>query len=220
MPADGNAKNAANWDAALVILTKAKMLVQQNTRNIEQRNKLLLREHELSEEVEALRSTINRCTTISKDIRTNLEDKKRYALESYTTAIREASLIVPDSDLAGIDLKVEDGRALIVNPEGQDVNEREGSACRSVMGQLMRHTTLRQEPGALPMVLLDETFFTLSDNTCNEMQAYLQEMSKDLLIIGVEQKDTLFRGIEGKRRFEFTKIGEGLAAHTVIKEEI
>jgi len=219
MSGNSNSTDAPGWDTALVMLTKARTIIQQNAARIDRRNRLLREEHDATESLGDLKKAVNRVNRIKKDVEINLEDKKRYALESYTEAIREASLIVPDSNLAGIGLKVEGGRALIVNPEGQDINEREGSACRSVMGQLMRHTTLMQEPGALPMVLLDETFFTLSDNTCNEMQSYLQEMSKDLLIIAIEQKDTLFQGIEDKRRFEFIKTGEGLDACTKIKED-
>ena len=152
-----------------------------------------------------LKNTIDRCTAIYKDVQQNLDEKKQYSLDRYLAAIEQSANIVKNSDIDGAKLKIEKNRAVIVDRNGHSVNAREGSALRSVAGMLMRYTSITAQMGYLPLILLDESFFTLSDNTSNEMKEYLQAFSEDLLIIGIEQRDSIFAGIPGVIRYEFVK---------------
>lgn len=192
-------------DECFALATRAKMTVEQNEKNKQIYSNILVHLNTLKSEYDDFRATMNRCTAIYKDVQQNLDEKKQFALDRFKQAIDEASKVVRNSDVAGATLKVGNGRAVIVNPNGQSINAREGSAFRSVAGMLMRYTSLISQMNALPMVLLDESFFTLSDNSSLEMMQYLEAFSQDILVIGIEQRNIMFAGIDGVERYTFVK---------------
>lgn len=200
----GNSFN--EWSELSRLTTRAEVAIEQNRQDIETVSYMQKRKDEMNYRLERLTRTINRCTAIYKDIEANLEEKKKVALEDYEAAVRDSNSIVSDSDVSDMNLVVEGGRAIIANKNGHDLNEREGSAERSTVGLLMRYVTLVKQPTyAIPLMMFDETFFTLSSNSCEEMRDYLVEMSRHMLIIAVEQKDTLFNDIEDKTVYTFVK---------------
>lgn len=194
------------WSELSRLTTRAELAIEQNKSDTEAVKQLLARRNDLLDRSDRLASAINRCTSIYKDVKDNLTEKKRVSLEDYRAAIQESSKIVPDSNVEDMSLMVDDKRAVIVNSRGHDLNEREGSAERSTVGLLMRYISMVKQPVyAIPMLLFDETFFTLSNNTCEEMREYLIEISKHMLIIAIEQKDTLFIGVPDKTVYRFIK---------------
>lgn len=187
------------------LANRLKFTVEQSERDRQANQALLNQYRAVEQSFNDFKDTINRCTTIYKDIQQNLDEKKQFALDRFRQAIDEASKVVRNSDVAGAKLKVENGRAVIVNNSGQAINAREGSAFRSVAGMLMRYTSLISQMNALPLVLLDESFFTLSDNSSLEMMQYLEAFSQDVLVIGIEQRNIMFAGINGVERYTFVK---------------
>lgn len=143
-----------------------------------------------------LKETINYIRNEYKNIEQYLINKKEISMEMLKLAIEKAGLVVPDADITGIHLEVGDKTARVVNNRGQDINLREGSAFRTVMGLLMRYTLLKTQPGALQILLLDEAFSTLSDTTASTMREYLDAIKDDMLIVGIEQRSYLYEGIE------------------------
>lgn len=187
------------------LANRLKFAVEQSERDRQANQALLNQYRTVEQSFNDFKDTINRCTTIYKDVQQNLDEKKQFALDRFRQAIDEASKVVRNSDVAGAKLKVENGRAVIVNNSGQAINAREGSAFRSVAGMLMRYTSLISQMNALPLVLLDESFFTLSDNSSLEMMQYLEAFSQDVLVIGIEQRNIMFAGINGVERYTFVK---------------
>ena len=187
------------------LANRLKFAVEQSERDRQANQALLNQYRAVEQSFNDFKDTINRCTTIYKDVQQNLDEKKQFALDRFRQAIDEASKVVRNSDVAGAKLKVENGRAVIVNNSGQAINAREGSAFRSVAGMLMRYTSLISQMNALPLVLLDESFFTLSDNSSLEMMQYLEAFSQDVLVIGIEQRNIMFAGINGVERYTFVK---------------
>lgn len=187
------------------LANRLKFAVEQSERDRQANQALLNQYRAVEQSFNDFKDTINRCTTIYKDVQQNLDEKKQFALDRFRQAIDEASKVVRNSDVAGAKLKVENGRAVIVNNNGQAINAREGSAFRSVAGMLMRYTSLISQMNALPLVLLDESFFTLSDNSSLEMMQYLEAFSQDVLVIGIEQRNIMFAGINGVERYTFVK---------------
>lgn len=187
------------------LANRLKFAVEQSERDRQANQALLNQYRAVEQSFNDFKDTINRCTTIYKDVQQNLDEKKQFALDRFRQAIDEASKVVRNSDVAGAKLKVENGRAVIVNNSGQAINAREGSAFRSVAGMLMRYTSLISQMNALPLVLLDESFFTLSDNSSLEMMQYLESFSQDVLVIGIEQRNIMFAGINGVERYTFVK---------------
>lgn len=149
---------------------------------------------------EQKRSTLKECINYIvqeyKNIEQYLIDKKEFSMEMLKLAIEKAGMIVPDADAKGIHLHVADKSARVLNGEGQDINLREGSAFRTVMGILMRYTLLKAQPDAIQLMLLDEAFSTLSDETASVMREYLEAFKEDMLIIGIEQRNYLYDGID------------------------
>lgn len=143
-----------------------------------------------------IKETINYIRDEYKNIEQYLINKKEISMEMLKLAIEKAGLVVPDADITGIHLAVGDKSAKVINDKGQDINLREGSAFRTVMGLLMRYTLLKTQPDALQVLLLDEAFSTLSDTTAATMREYLDAIKEDVLIIGIEQRAYLYEGIE------------------------
>ncbi len=148
------------------------------------------------EKRDALKECINWIVQEYKNIEKYLIDKKEVSMEMLKLAIEKAGMIVPDADANGIHLSVNDKSARVLNGEGQDINLREGSAYRTVMGILMRYTLLKSQPDAVQMMLLDEAFSTLSDETASVMKEYLGAFKEDMLIVGIEQRNYLYDGID------------------------
>lgn len=196
------------WSDVLVKATRLDGLIQRSQREMQEYQQISTALQEVEKRRDNLKSTIDRCTTIYKDVQQNLAEKKKYSQDRYLKAIEQASNVVRNSDIAGANLKIDKDRAVIVDTRGHSINVREGSALRSVAGMLLRYTSITAQMNYLPLILLDESFFTLSDNTSNEMKEYLQAFAEDLLIIGIEQRDTIFAGIPGVIRYEFVKHGD------------
>lgn len=159
-----------------------------------------------------LKECINYIIREYKSIERFLIDKKEFSMEMLKTAIEKAGTIVPDADAEGLKLKVMDKSARVLNAQGQDINLREGSAFRTVMGILMRYTLLKVQPQAVQMMLLDEAFATLSDETASVMREYLEAFKEDMLIVGIEQRNYLYDGIE---RIQYQVVKEGKAGSVV-----
>jgi len=148
------------------------------------------------EKSKTLKECINYIVKEYKSIEQYLIDKKEYSMEMLKLAIEKAGMVVPDADAAGIKLDVADRSARVLNERGQDINLREGSAFRTVMGVLMRYTLLKAQPDAIQMILLDEAFSTLSEATAATMRDYLEAFREDMLIVGIEQRNYLYDGLE------------------------
>lgn len=142
-----------------------------------------------------LRECINHVVAEYKSIEKYAADRKELALNMLKTAIEKAGYIVPDANTAGMQLEVHDKKARIVDKNGTDMNLREGSAFRTVLGSLTRYTLLKTDPDALQILFLDEMFNTLSDETTAEMKAYFEVFKEDTLIVGIEQRAFTFDGI-------------------------
>lgn len=138
----------------------------------------------------------NYITTLYKNIEQYAANRKELALNMLKTAIERAGHIVPDADTKGIQLQFVDKKAKIVDKNGTDVNLREGSAYRTVLGMLISYTLLKAQPGCMQAMFLDEKLNTLSDETAAVMREFLDIFKEDTLIVGIEQRDTVFQGID------------------------
>lgn len=148
------------------------------------------------ERAESLKETVNYATKVCKNVEQFLINKKETAMEMLKLAIENLSTIVPDADVNGIQLLVKDKTARVVNETGQDIVAREGSALCSVLGILMRYTLLKVQPDCVHMLVLDEACSNLSDATAGELREYINTFKDDTLIIGIEQRNYLYEGID------------------------
>lgn len=140
------------------------------------------------------------CANHMKDIYKNIQDYNNRHQENVKNildlAIEEAGNLVPNAVTRGIHLQHgKDNRVYIVNERGQDVNLREGSAYRAILGVTIRYAALKAKPDALQIMLLDEYFFTLSDATADAMKDVLDAMKRDMTIICIEQRRNVVAGI-------------------------
>lgn len=136
----------------------------------------------------------NHVTTIYKNIKAHDNERKEVALQVFNKAITDVSRMIPDANMRGMHISISaSGRVRIVNDKNQDINKREGGAVRTATGLLMRYICTR-ETGGIPIMLFDESFFTLSDATTLEIRSTLKEMSKYMLIIVIEQRRNVAEG--------------------------
>lgn len=139
-----------------------------------------------------LKEGMDYMVTIYKNIEKYAQDRKELAVALLKDAIAKAGDIVTAANLAGIKLSVGENNAKILFKNGQDINAREGSACRAVMGALVRYTLVLTQPDALRVLFLDEGFGVLSDETAIAFKESINAMKEELLIVGVEQHNTLY----------------------------
>ena len=151
-----------------------------------------------------IRECINHITSEYKNIESYAANRKALGLEMLKSAIERAGLIVPAADTANLKLEFFEKKARITDQFGSDVNDKEGSALRVVLGMLIRYTLLKVQPDAMQVMFLDEMFNTLSDETTAIMREYIDVFKEDTLIVGIEQHDVLFQGID-KIVFEAVK---------------
>jgi ABC-type branched-subunit amino acid transport system ATPase component len=161
-----------------------------------------------------LEETFSTCETVVKGY---LREKQQAALASINEAIADATRIVDDGEemelIAGAGGKV----ALVIKSSKQQVNLCEGSAHRALLSVLPRKAIL-ENTGYTQTMILDEPFATLSDDTSIELSPLLRDWGKNMQIILIEQKDSVFysgadctyrfRKIEGKTCVEKVEANE------------
>lgn len=172
-----------------------------NTLRTEHKQKV----EQLEKEIGDLRECGNHLNNIWKNVQSYAVKHQQAAKDILDVAIREAGYLVPDADAQGIHLETTKARhTLVLNGKGQNVNMREGCGYRAVLGALIRYACIKAQPDAIPLMLYDEYFFTLSDTTSVAMKDVFQAMKKDVAIICIEQRRNAMDGIVDKE-FTFKK---------------
>lgn len=165
-------------------------------------------------DIDELRTVGNHLRDIYKNIESYSVKHQQRVRDLLDLAIIEAGNLVPDADVAGIHLQTtENNRVSVVNALGQNVNLREGSGYRAILGALLRYASIKAQPDALQFMLFDEYFFTLSDTTTAVIKDTLEAMKKDLTIICIEQRRNVVDGIVDEE-FVFKK---GLTKVTTVE---
>lgn len=161
----------------------------------------------------------NHMKDIYKNIKHYSDEHQRKAKDILDLAIEEAGNMVPDADVAGIHLNYsENSRITVVNGKGQNVNLREGGGYRTLLGILMRYAALKAQPDAAQFMLLDEQLFTLSDTTTAVAKPIFEAMSKDMIIICIEQRRNAMDGVlDVEYTFKKEKNDDGTTNTTVTR---
>lgn len=150
----------------------------------------------LDKDIAELTATGNHINSIYRNIKSYNIKHQQKAKDILDLAIEEAGNLVPDADVNGIRLDTKpDGRVSVVNGKGQNVNLREGGGYRAILGALLRYACLKAQPDALQLMIYDEYFFTLSDDTTDNIRPILEAMKKDITIICIEQRRNAMAGI-------------------------
>lgn len=170
------------------------------------------------DELELQYADVRDCGNHLHDIYKNIEkysqEHTKSAKDILMLAITAAGELVPDAGVNGIRLQPEaNNRISIVNANGQNINLREGGGYRAVLGALLRYACIKAQPDALPFILFDEYFFTLSDTTTQAMKDVFTAMKKDITIVCIEQRRNAMDGILD-REYTFKKDDNGTTAVT------
>ena len=199
-------------------MTQAKDRAEVGKRNEEKLTSLMneLNKYEVTKK--ALVECVNHCTSLYKAVEKYAQDRKQLSLDMLKTAIEKAGYIVPDANTEGIALKVVEKSAKIVNGLGQDINMREGTAFRMVLGSLIRYTLLKAQPNKIQAMFMDEAFNTLSETTQLAMREFIELFKDDILIIGIEQHIQLYKGM-GCHIYRAVKSSSGRDGVTTIIDE-
>lgn len=131
-----------------------------------------------------------------------LSKKKEDALRNIKTAILEASTIISDTH----DYRLEcDGKtACLVNEKGCLLEDTEGSGYKGMVSCLIRALILNSTD-YLQFLILDEPLATLSEDNSTPMGNKLEYFTKDMLIVIIEQKDTIFSDIDNYKTYLIKK---------------
>lgn len=150
------------------------------------------------------RNTANHMSKMYKNIKFFLENKKSASKDILEASIRSVSAIVQDSDLQSCTILHENNKTKILNESGQNINKREGSAARAIMGLILRYTCLKALPNKIQLMFLDEALASISSNTSTNLKELLDVFSKEIGIVGIEQRNFVYSGLASKR-FHVTK---------------
>lgn len=208
-----NEKLAYSRDCILSAITQARDRAELGKQNAATLKKI---DEELAA-YESVKKAITECTNylvrIYKNVEQYTKDRREIAMDMIKCAISKAGYIVPDAGANGIKLDIENGSAMIVNETGQDINEREGSGYRTVLGSLIRYTIIKANPDAIQALFFDEGHSTLDMNASSTFREYIDVFKEDCLVVVIEQRDVLFQGLD-KTVYKVTKT-DGVS--TVVK---
>ena len=194
-------------DALLNNLTIAREKASVGKRNESKLTQYENQVKSLTKEIQDLTECANHLKDIYKNIQSYSKNHQQKARDILDLAIIEAGNLVPDADVEGIHLETGDNKSVyVVDSRGQDVNLREGGGYRVVLGALLRYACLKAQPGALPLILFDDQFFTLSDTTTASMKSVFEAMKRDITIVCIEQRKNAMDGITDME-YRFTKNG-------------
>lgn len=170
----------------------------------------------LDTNIKELIDCANHVNDIYKNIKHYNAEHQQHARDILDLAILSAGDLVPDAGAKGIHLKQENkDRVTIVNEANQDINAREGSGYRVILGALLRYACLKAQPQALQLMVFDESFFALSDITMSAMKDIFRAMKKDIAIICVDQRRTAMDGITDNE-YLFEKDSNGTTTVTKV----
>lgn len=181
---------------------KCKFKIEETKKAEEQRSKL-------EQSIRIGRSNlsyVDETTAYLKGIRKKIvsyNDKKRErSMSAIYSAIYSAKNIIPDT--SHVELKVDKGAAMLINDRGDLVNLIEGSAFRATLSFFIRSVILRNTE-YIPFMLLDEPLTTLSEESSAALSTYLPILAQDMLIILIEQKESIFSNSTGDTTYLFQK---------------
>lgn len=123
-----------------------------------------------------------------------LTEKKKNAMFNINNALRISSEIVPDA-MSGAQFATDKGSATVVSPDGIPIQVLEGGGYRQVASALVRYVVL-SATGYLQTMFLDEVFALLNDENSATLSVYLQIMCKNIQVISIEQKDSVYLNVD------------------------
>lgn len=182
------------------------------TANSSNRDKYRKELVQVEKEIEDIIQTSEHCTRIYKNIKHYANKHQERGKTILNLAIEKAGELIPDADVEGIHLNYTDNnRVTVVNGKGQNVSLREGGGFTTLLGTLLRYACIKAQPDALPLILFDESFFTLSDTTTEYAKDMFEEMKKDMYIICIEQRCNVMAGISDAQ-YTFKKSIDGVTS--------
>lgn len=212
MPAVSGNKTPTLRDALLSAYMLCSERVRVGKQNEERFEKLNSELATVKSELSNMTACFNHATRLYKNIEEHERMRKEEALSILNGGIAEVARIVPDANMRGMHLQIsESNKVRIINSYGQDINKREGGGARTMLGVLLRYTCVTENQDAIPMMLFDESFFTLSDTTTMEARKTLESLSKKTLVIFVEQRSNLLADISDVE-FQFVKDDNGITS--------
>ena len=132
---------------------------------------------------------INELKNILKICKIFLSKKREHALKSINDGIMTANAIIPDAEK--FHLEIGEKTAQIVNEQGIEVYDSEGSAYASLISFYTRYAIVTNTQ-AQKFLLLDEVLATLSPESSANLSTVLPSISKNMLLILIEQKPEVF----------------------------
>lgn len=140
--------------------------------------------------------TANHINKIYKNIKSYAANHRDSVKDLLNASILAAGELVPDADVDGIHLhQSENNTVMVLNGKGQPIAEREGGGYSAVLGLLLRYACTKAQPDALQIMLFDEYFYTLSDTTAALVKDVITAISKDIVIVCIEQRRNITDGI-------------------------
>lgn len=171
--------------------------------------------HDIEDELNDARETGNHLNRMVKNIKFFLENKKTISKQVLEDAIHSVSAIVEDSDLINCTIEHKNGKTYILDEFGHSINRCEGSAARATMGFMLRYACLKAKPNKIQIMFLDEALATLSTSSSVNLKSVIEAFSKDVGIVGIEQKDVLYSDL-AQKKYIVNKVGDT----STVREEV
>ena len=160
---------------------------------------------------------IAECVKHLDNINQNIEhysvEHQRTAQEILNRAIEEAGALVPDACGDGVHLRYHKDAVIMVNKHGEIIDDAEGGGYRAVLGVCLKYALLKAQPGALPLIVLDEALFAIDDDTTARLKRVLAAMKRDTIIVIIEQRRNVADGIADKQ-YSYSKGEDGVITVT------
>lgn len=190
--------------------------VRVSRQNSERFIELSKKKEEVDKLLDMTRTTANHMNRMYKNSKTFLENKKTASNEVLEASIHAVSTVVRDADMSSCTIHNENGKTTILSSRGHSINKREGGGAMTTMGLLMKYACIKACPSKIQIMFLDEALTALSTDSSVNMKGLIEVFSKDIGIVGIEQRDTVYGELAQKRY----RVRKANGVSTVSEEEV
>jgi hypothetical protein len=194
-------------------IVRTKLRIEKSERDRKAQKSL---QQDLAEDKEGLklaRGLIVNYKRMLSDIEEHQTAHKSGAMEDVYRAIQASCDIIPDC--GEIRPHIESGAFRIVDKTGVNIKDIEGDGVKCIASVLVRHAILART-GYQKFMVLDESLAPVNDINSATFSKYLPLLGRDMLIVMIEQKSSVFDHAGKILSYRVTKDGD---VSSVIREE-
>jgi hypothetical protein len=183
-------------------IAKDKYRIEKSISERQERKRMQKNLNEVRSDMTLVKSLISTYRKMIKDIIEYQAEYQSDSINDVHRAIYAAKSIIPDcGEIAPV---IEAGSFIIVDESGLNIKDIEGDGLKSTVSTMVRHSILSRT-AFQQFMILDESLAPVNDVNSATFSKYLPLLAKDMLIILIEQKPSVFDNAGKIQNFRVSK---------------